>query len=374
MKIQADYLNLLIKPTNICNLKCKYCFNGNNTDEVQSFLRIEDLEKFLSISFQSSKIIQIVWHGGEPTLIGIEYFEKAFSIIAKLLKAYNNKVTQCIQTNAINLSQDWIDFLILNNVKIGTSYDGYLNELTRGKSVQYLKSMALLSKSSVNVGAICVVTKLTLNSILETYLDFNERRQSVNFRPIVLENDERNNNLLAVGVEDYCTKINNLFDFWLTDVNCQINVEPFTTYLQLLLGKPGKVCNMGACIGSWFCLEPNGNITPCNRSFPKKYTYGNIRSIDSFEQIYNSSAMANLLEQAIERRRKCANECDYFKYCNGGCNYEAFMGGNICDNDYFECRVFKTTFSHAKSQVSMLKNYKGINPKIEDIVRKINNC
>lgn len=156
MRNQTDYLNLLIKPTNICNLKCKYCFNGNNTDEAQKFLRIEDLEKFLSISFQSSKIIQIVWHGGEPTLVGIDYFKKAFSIISKLLEVYDNKVTQCIQTN-------------------------------------------------------------------------------------------------------------------------------------------------------------------------------------------------------------------------GGCNHEAFMGGNIRDNNYFECRVFKTTFSHAKSQVSMLKDYKEINPQIEDIIRQINN-
>lgn len=369
--MQNNYINLLIKPTNMCNLKCTYCFNDKSKSATK-VLEINMLEKFLDIVFKESKQVQLVWHGGEPTLVGDNYYNDAFKMIKKLSKKYNNEVSQCIQTNAVVISEKLLKLFQENNVKIGTSYDGIHNEDTRGRSNEYLVTINHLQSININPGAICVVTSNNINDLLNTYKDFNRRGQSVNFRPIVV-NDESISSL-KVSVEEYSEKMMKLFDYWLKDKECKINVNPFNLFVKLLVGENSGVCNMGACIGNWLCIEPNGDITPCNRSFP--FIFGNIQSVNSISDIYSSKGMNDLLFGAIQRREKCRTECDYFDYCKGGCNHEALVGGDISGNNFFECRVFKNIFGYVKKrfeQINSENNCLEYNPKINEFINVLLN-
>lgn len=362
-------INFLVKPTNGCNLRCKYCFSNDYKFE---YLSIKDFEKFMSIVCKEVNSLQIVWHGGEPTLWGFENFCKAFEIIDK----YKNKVKirQSIQSNCIHIDQKLLDLLIKNNVTIGSSFDGLYNDLTRGGTDKYNKTIDILKEKNINVGAICVITKQTVSKLKENYEFFKSRNQSLNLRPMIVDGSAENyEKEFGVDIDEYVKNLVNLLKIWFYDENCNINVQPFDMYLNMIIANKTSVCCNNSCLGNWFCLEANGDITPCNRTFPTEFTYGNIKEISTFDEIYNSQAMCNLLKLAIERRSKCKNECEYFDLCKGGCNHEALINGNIANNNMPSCKIIKTILPLLKQLINSFDGSKAINPKIKEKVVNFKN-
>lgn len=355
-------LNLLIKPTNGCNLRCKYCFSNNYSFD---YLSIEDFEKLMLVVCKDIKNLQIVWHGGEPTLWGYENFRKAFEII----NLYKDKVKikQSLQSNCIHIDKNLLELFIENEVHIGSSFDGLFNDLTRGGTEKYNKTISMLREKNVNVGAICVITKQTVTKMKENYNFFKERNQSLNLRPMIIDGSAENfEKEFGVDIDDYITNLIELLKIWFYDESCNINVQPFDMYLNMIINNKASVCCHNSCLGSWFCVEANGDITPCNRTFPKEYTFANIKNITSFDEIFNSDAMCKLLELAIERRNKCKEECEYFELCKGGCNHEALINGNIANNNMPSCKIIKTLLPVLKELINTYNESMPINPKIKN--------
>lgn len=365
------FVNLLIKPTNLCNLKCIYCFSNDHFID-KTILDIKTFEKFLILACKECDNIQIIWHGGEPTLVGLSFYEKAFKIIKDCANKYKVTITQSIQSNCVNINDDFINLFQKNNVRWGSSFDGKYNDCTRGKTQDYLNSISRFKNHNINVGAICVITKKTVNKLLEIYEDFRLRKQSVTFRPIIIDGLAKNSeNDLSVSLNDYFENIKTLFNYWFYDTTCYINVNPFLEYITLVLSEKPRVCSNGSCIGNWFCLEPNGDITPCNRTFPTEYKYGNVLSLNKFSDLYNSKGMSKLLDESIERRSSCKNTCRYFKLCNGGCNHEALINGDITKNGGYSCKLFIKIIDMIKQEINnYLIDKKPINPTLQKIFDK----
>lgn len=365
-------INCLIKPTDACNLKCKYCFvEGGNTS--YHFLSLNHLEKFISLLSQHYETIQIVWHGGEPLLAGESFFIEAFKIIDDYQKRFGFTLTQAIQTNAVCLNDSFIDLFRKNHIGIGLSFDGIYNDSTRGKTDAVNKAISLLHQKNSYPGAICVLTKQSVDDLINVYEDFKVRQQGVTFRPVVIDGFAKNQELFNLAPDYYIQKMCQLFDYWLVDSNCHIRVNPFIQLINMYLGISHSTCNYNSCIGRWFCLEPNGDITPCNRSLGSEYIFGNIADISDFEQVLQSAGMNKLLKGAIARRKVCQTSCEYYNYCNGGCNHSAIVSGNLETPGGFECRVFKGIFFHIISSLNN-PNIKPTNPTLLKIVNSISSA
>ena len=198
------FINLLIKPTNGCNLRCKYCFS--NDYKVNS-LDVELFEKMLKLLSKEADVLQIIWHGGEPTLWGIDNFKKAFDIVEKY--SSKMKITQALQSNCIHISDEMIDLLLENKVSIGSSFDGITNDDTRGGTKKYLDTIKKLQDKNQKVGAICVVTKQSTDKIIDNYKYFKERGQSLNLRPMIESGEALNNkDIFSVDIEKYIKNLN----------------------------------------------------------------------------------------------------------------------------------------------------------------------
>ncbi len=359
-------LNVLIKPTNGCNLRCKYCFNNEYSTEM---LNMNDFKKLISLLTKRYNSISIIWHGGEPTLWGYENFKKANDIIKKYSK--KTKFYQCIQSNCVHIDDKLIDFFIENNISIGSSFDGIDNDKTRGCTTQYLNTIEKLNNKGMHVGAICVITQQNINSLLDNYNYFKQRNQSLNLRPMINSGEAlKNADVYSVDIEAYIDSLKKLLEVWFYDTTCNIKLQPFETFLNMLLYKKTSVCCYNSCLTKWLCLESNGDITPCNRWFPSEYKYGNIKEIKSIKQIFKSEGLKNLLVKAIKRREKCKENCEYFDVCNGGCNNEALVSGDISNNDMPTCKILKAIIPDLKILISNVEDINKINPKIKERVGK----
>lgn len=135
-----SYLNMLVMPTDICNMNCVYCFH-NEFHEKQGRMTEETLRKLYSITLPRYKRVNIIWHGGEPLVMGVDFFKLAIS----LQKEYPDcKVENQLQTNLTLMNQEYAEFFAKENVGIGSSFDGICNDNLRGNSDQILKGREIL--------------------------------------------------------------------------------------------------------------------------------------------------------------------------------------------------------------------------------------
>ena len=137
-----DHINILIKPTNGCNLRCVYCFHQDFGYDTK-FLSKETLLHFFEITFPHYKSVNIIWHGGEPTFVGIKKFEEYVKMAKEYADRYQVKLTQIMQTNGTLLNQEFIDVIKKYNVGFGISYDGPVNQFTRGSTLKFLENRKL---------------------------------------------------------------------------------------------------------------------------------------------------------------------------------------------------------------------------------------
>lgn len=116
----------LIYPASIeCNLSCSYCFHRDKKVSSEfSRMKIVIFEKFIRdlIALKEKGEIEIIWHGGEPLMRGLDFYEKVIAIISPYSKEKN--INHCLQTNGILVNEEWAKFFKFNNFKIGISTDG----------------------------------------------------------------------------------------------------------------------------------------------------------------------------------------------------------------------------------------------------------
>lgn len=345
MMFNSKNISVLIKLTENCNLRCAYCFHSESgyTDTI---LNIEDLKKFINLLFSEYNSIKIIWHGGEPLLVGLDYYKEIYNYINGIKKNRNINFNSGIQTNATLLNEEFIKFFIKNKVGIGISFDGLSNELTRSATDKVIEKIHLLKSFNLNIGAISVVSKYNINSLNDEYNYFKKLGVSLQLNKYI---PNHLNDNLSISIDEYFTSMSELFNIYIADGKCNINLNPFNNYLKQLITQAPLTCSNGSCLKNWLCINPNGDIVPCDRDFPKVYTYSNIKEISHMSNIYYSIGYRKLLSLAIIRRKKCMETCNLYEYCAGGCNANALVEGGIENNNGNSCKCYYSLFSYVKN-------------------------
>ena len=183
-------INTLIKPTNECNMRCKYCF-AEKYGYSDSILDLKILKKYLKLLSQKYDYINLVWHGGEPLMVPLSYYEEAYDYCQKL----DSKFIYSIQTNGTLLNKENIDFFKKHDTSIGLSFDGLSNSKTRGNTQTILNKIELLKSKEMYPGAIIVVNQNNVRSLIEEYEYFKKLNLGMKMNPMFNDGAAKENSI-----------------------------------------------------------------------------------------------------------------------------------------------------------------------------------
>jgi uncharacterized protein len=328
--------HVMAKPTGAqCNLDCAYCFFLKKAALYpDSTFRMSDevMESYIRQMIQSGQV-SIAWQGGEPTLMGLEFFRRALAVEKKYIKP-GQVVENTIQTNGILIDDEWCRFLHDNDFLAGLSLDGprtlhdvYRKDKGGGATFdRVVRAVRLMQKHKVEFNILCTVNAANSQYPLEVYRFFRDELgvRFVQFIPIV-ERDNASGHQEGDRVTDrsvpagaYGSFLIALFDEWVRRDVGTMFVPFFDAVLTAYVYGQSSVCVLRPTCGDALALEHNGDLYSCDHFVEPQYRLGNImqtpltRLVASEKQLAFGRAKGTLLP------RQCRN-CRWLFTCHGEC-------------------------------------------------------
>lgn len=327
-------INLLIKPASgNCNLRCKYCFYTDVMDKRDTkdygMMSIETLEIVVKKALEEAEgNCTIAFQGGEPTLIGLEFYKELIRIQDQY-KRPNLSITNAIQTNGILIDKEWAQFFAENNFLVGLSLDGYeyihdqlrVDPKQEGTYERVMEAARLFDEYKVEYNILTVVTANVAKSINKIY-DFYQSKgfHYLQFIPCLDPlYEERGKYSHSLTPELYGRFLKDLFDKWYKDIKKgkMVYIRYFDNLLQMMLGQYPEACGrLGRCTKQNI-IESDGSVYPCDFYVLDQYKIGNLL-VDSFEEIDEKRDQVKFIEPSLYKDPEC-QACTWYNLCYGGC-------------------------------------------------------
>lgn len=383
-------LHIVAKPTGpACNLNCEYCFYL----EKQALFapgakyRMSDkvLTTFISkyISSQPTPTVEFVWQGGEPTLLGIDFFKK----VVELQKQFSGRkiITNLLQTNGILLDKEWCRFLRRNNFLVGISIDGPKEVHDRyrrdhrgnGTFDRVFRGLRLLQDFKVDYNVMACVARETAPKPLEVYSFFrDEGIEFIQFTPIVerlvdmrssgqglklaspaaLDYTGNQGEVTAWSVEpeQYGDFLIGIFEEWVRHDVGKLFVMNFEWALNAWIGNPSPVCVNARQCGRSLVIEHNGDVYACDHCVYPQYRLGNILDGKLTGMVEKSLASRFGIEKETSLPRWC-RECEALAACRGGCPKHRFTVTYYEEPGlHYLCPGFRKFFFHIRKYLHIM--------------------
>lgn len=337
--------HVLAKPTGaICNLACRYCFFlSKETLYPGSCFRMADdlMEAYIRQMVESQRVpeVMIAWQGGEPTLMGLDFFRRAIAY-ERTVRKPGTTMLNIIQTNGTLLDDEWCTFFHENNFLVGLSLDGprALHDayrLDKGGQPTFdrvMRAAQLLTKHNVEFNILCTVHAANGDYPVQVYrfLRDDVGARFVQFIPIV----ERDNatgfwegntvTSRSVQPEQYGRFLNGVFDEWVRRDVGEVFVQTFDAALAAWVGAPPGVCIFDRTCGGALALEHNGDLYSCDHFVEPGYLLGNITQQHMLALVGSEKQLAFGRDKLDTLPRYCL-ECDVRFACNGECPKNRFI-------------------------------------------------
>ena len=374
------YIGALIKPSSSkCNLKCGYCFYHTIADEREvkdyGFMNNDTMENLIRklFDFANGGSVSIAFQGGEPTLIGIDFFKR----FVKYVDEYNTldaKVIYAIQTNGTLITKEWAQFFSSNKFLVGLSLDGpkeindyyRVDSEGRGSFTKILESKELFEKYHVEYNILVVVSSLVAKNIKRIYNFFKIKNFCyLQFIPCLDPLTEgQGSNTYSLKPDEYEYFLKELFDLWFEDLkkNKIVSIRFFDNLLKMHLDMEPEACSMRGMCHIQNVIEADGTIYPCDFYTYEKEKLGNINK-DNFSKILENKKSIDFVKESIPTNRKCA-KCEWYRYCKNGCRRYRDTGDNnskISEPNYY-CSSYKSFYSYTNSRFKIISEaYKAMN-------------
>jgi uncharacterized protein len=361
--------SVLIKPAGPdCNLDCTYCFYldrasqfpGAKVHRMSEHVLEETVKQVLQ---QGSRHVSFGWQGGEPTLAGLPFFQKAVEFQIK----YGNgrSVGNGLQTNGILLDRDWADFLREYNFLVGLSLDGpehihdHYRSFKGGQPSwkEVVDRAHLLLDAGVDVNALTVVNDYSVQFPEEIYNFHKELGLNyMQFIPCV-ETDPSDSSKAAafsVSAESYGTFLIKLFDLWQADFDGPVattSVRFFDSIMHKYVGLNAPDCTMLQTCGVYVVIEHNGDIYACDFFVEPEWKLGNLLE-GSIVEMLNSPLQSKFGSWKSELPEKCVL-CQWLRPCRGGCTKDRVRDPRDNNLNHF-CQSYMMFFEHADSRFKEL--------------------
>ncbi len=326
---------IFVKPAGAsCNLSCAYCYYLRKEalyPTGESFRMPDDLlEEYIKQQIQaaSGPEISFSWHGGEPTILGLDYFHKIVALQRKYLRP-GRRIRNGMQTNGYLLDEDWCRFLASENFGVGLSLDGPSEmhdryRLTRGGRAthrQVTLACKLLRRFRVPYDLLCVVHNHNVQYPVQVYRFFREIGATyISFLPVVEPRPDMPQGVSAhtVAPEAYGSFLCAIFDEWVRQDVGRIRVQIFEEAVRPARGLEHSLCIYREICGDIPVLEHNGDLYSCDHFVDAAHLLGNICETE-LQQLLDSPQQRAFGHAKKESLPLYCRECDYKPMCNGGC-------------------------------------------------------
>jgi uncharacterized protein len=386
--------HVMVKPTGpICNLNCTYCyylekkklFPGKNEFSLQDDL----LENFIKqyIAAQQVPVATFTWQGGEPTLLGLDYFKN----VIELQKRYSEgkKIENSFQTNGTLLNDDWCKFFTDNDILVGISIDGeehnhnYFRKTTSGRPVfsRVMKSIELLHKHKVEFNTLSCVNSYNVNYATETYRFLKKIGSGfIQFLPVIerisevpdadalklvtpLFDGKASVTDWSVGGRDYGKFLIEIFDEWVRKDVARYYVQIFDATLANYVGEMPGLCVFSDTCGDALVMEHNGDLFSCDHYVYPEYLLGNLNEFPLADMVKTQRQIDFGMDKRNKLPRYCL-QCNVRYACNGECPKHRFI--NTPDGKpglNYLCEAYKDFFVHVEPYMEfMAKELKNARP------------
>lgn len=362
-----------------CNLDCTYCFYLEKESLYQpgSRLRMSDevLETYIrqQIAAQPSGDILFAWQGGEPTLLGVPFYERAVALQRRY--AEGRKVQNAIQTNGSLLDDAWCEFFKREGFLVGVSIDGprHLHDAYRidkrggGTFDRVMAGLRLLQKHGVEFNTLSVIHRGNSVEPLTTYRFLKEIGSSfMQFIPLVDRPAGGSEHARgwthaapgsaadagthvapwSVTPEAYGEFLVSIFDEWVRQDVGRVFVQLFDVSLGIWMGYPAGLCLFRETCGNAVALEHNGDVYSCDHFVYPEYRLGNLLN-SSLGDLVQSPRQTEFGEAKARSLPDYCRQCDVRFACHGECPKNRFMvtpDGQPGLN--YLCAAYKRFFRH----------------------------
>ncbi len=373
-------IHVLTKPTGaICNLNCSYCFflDKEQLYPGSRFRMTDDvLETYIRqlIETHQTPEVTVAWQGGEPTLMGIDFFRKAISFQEKYRKP-GMTFENTLQTNGTLLNDEWCAFFKENNYLIGLSLDGPqklhdVNRVDKGGSGTFdrvMRGLRLLQKHGVDYNILTTVNRANADHPLEVYRFLRDEVKTdwIQFIPVVERLNENGDTLYQTGTmvsdrsvlpEQFGNFLITIFDEWIRHDVGKVFIQTFEATARSWMGLPSGMCVFAPTCGHGVALEHNGDLYSCDHFVEPDYLLGNIQETHMAELV-GSDRQYNFGRDKLRTLPKYCRECEVRFACHGECPKNRFLvtpDGEPGLN--YLCAGYKQFFQHVNQPLQVLAN------------------
>lgn len=390
-------MHVMVKPTgSLCNLHCEYCYYLSKQELLGTpeQWRINDdvLETFIRQYFEGQNCKEVVfsWQGGEPTLLGLDFFKKVVSLEEKYCPPHV-RCENDLQTNGTNLDEAWCGFLREHNFLVGLSLDGpkgLHNHYRKDRSGQgsfdrAFRAAKLLKKHKVNFATLSCVNRITGKQPLDVYrflrddvgvtrMQFIPIVEPVGFRQVApgrwdtrlmpaLDSPQARPGTPGSVVEDWSVDpeewgdfLCRVFDEWLRKDLGKIFVHYFDAVVETWMGHVSPLCTLSPMCGKGPALERDGALYACDHFVYPEYRIGNIMNTPLEEMAY-SEAQERFGKSKEGLLPEYCRRCTYEFACFGECPKNRFV--KTPDNEpglNYLCPGWKRFFRHIDEPVQRI--------------------
>lgn len=351
---------LLIKPASAdCNLRCRYCFYLRAHDlypDQQRHVMPEDVQEQMIRNMLEYRFPQTVfaWQGGEPTLCGLDFFQRAVELQQKY-GAPGQSVGNALQTNGILIDEDWCRLFHEYKFLIGLSLDGpqevhdrfRVFQSGRGTWENVMRAAELMNRYRIEFNILCVVTDENVEmgaDLLRWYVD--NGFYYLQFIPCVERDYEHN-----VSPERYGDFLIDIFDYWSKELFGQVSIRDFDAMLTQRMGQGQPMCTFGRVCNHYVVVEHNGDVYPCDFFVYDKWKLGNLMQAP-LHTFLESDKYKKFAYQ--KDKVPACRGCEWRPYCHGGCQKDRMVLGEDFRRPSVLCEAYKKFFAHASTKLNAL--------------------
>ena len=385
--------HVLAKPTGaICNLDCKYCFFlSKEMLYPGSRFRMADelLEQYIRqlMEAHAAPEVTVAWQGGEPTLMGLEFFRRSVALAEKYRRP-EQRVLHTIQTNGTRLDDEWCAFFKQHNFLVGLSIDGpqamhdayRVDKGGRGTFDQVVEAWRRLQQHQVDANILCTLHAANADHPLEVYRFFRDElgAEFIQFIPIIERASPEmlpladqgwsarpggNRPLYlqtgalvtsrSVQAEQYGRFLTAIFDEWVRRDVGKVFVQMFDVTLGSFVGQH-SLCIFAPTCGDALAMEHNGDLYSCDHFVEPEFRLGNILETHMIELVASDQQRGFGRHKRESLPRYC-QECPVRFACHGGCPKDRFISTPDGEPGLnYLCAGYKLFFQHVQEPMKIM--------------------
>ncbi len=315
-------ITIVIKASKFCNLRCSYCYEYESLGdrariEETKFPKIFSAIRDLENHFEARA--KICWHGGEPLIMPIAYFETGLKIQNEV---FGSRRINLIQTNLYRLNDsDLIKLKLMDYVSISFDVDGEARKNISGQSTsnRVAQNMDVLKSHGIKFGAINVIHKQNISEMAQIFHFFSKARLPYRVLPYYRESSSQQSDAYALSYEEKILAFRQLIDLWMMNGQ-ELEISPIEEYIDIAV----SYWTDTVCVERYdkrkrehvLMIDTNGDVYSSGTAYKEDFKYGNILKQSAFDLMQSSGR-----ERAIARSENLVNDtcmkCKYYSFCPG---------------------------------------------------------